>query len=105
MGGRAAFTSGLKELMESEAVTKLFFDCRGDCDALFHLYTVKPANVLDMQVLCHKAKAGDSRFVFGFAKALDQVLPYPQRQVVKGIKEAGQSLSRQIEAEASRFGK
>jgi exonuclease 3'-5' domain-containing protein 1 len=90
--GHEAFTSGLKELLESEAVTKLFFDCRGDCDALYHLHQVKPVNVLDMQVLCHKAKAGDSKFLFGFAKALDQVLPYQQRQVMKGIKEAGHSL-------------
>lgn len=90
--GKEAFAHGLKNVLESEKVTKLFFDCRGDADALFHLYRVRPQNVLDMQVLCHKAKGGESMFVQGFVKALEHVLPYAQRQVMKGIKEAGQGL-------------
>eukprot|EP00928_Gymnodinium_smaydae_P050207 TRINITY_DN3379_c0_g1_i1.p1 TRINITY_DN3379_c0_g1~~TRINITY_DN3379_c0_g1_i1.p1 ORF type:complete len:504 (+),score=118.04 TRINITY_DN3379_c0_g1_i1:93-1514(+) len=90
--GQKAFSMGLKKVLEAESVAKLFFDCRGDADALFHLHRVVLRNVLDMQVLCHCAVGGEQPFLFGFAKALARVLPYAQRQVMKGIKEAGQSL-------------
>eukprot|EP00929_Paragymnodinium_shiwhaense_P104473 TRINITY_DN68912_c0_g1_i1.p1 TRINITY_DN68912_c0_g1~~TRINITY_DN68912_c0_g1_i1.p1 ORF type:complete len:301 (-),score=76.85 TRINITY_DN68912_c0_g1_i1:547-1416(-) len=90
--GAAAFDLGLKVLLESEKTTKLTFDFRSDADALQHCHGVKPANVLDMQVLCHKAKAGNSRHVHGMAKAVGHVLPYAQRQLMKGVKLAGASL-------------
>eukprot|EP00927_Polykrikos_kofoidii_P048131 TRINITY_DN42351_c0_g1_i1.p1 TRINITY_DN42351_c0_g1~~TRINITY_DN42351_c0_g1_i1.p1 ORF type:complete len:298 (-),score=34.34 TRINITY_DN42351_c0_g1_i1:57-917(-) len=87
--GSCAFTSGLKDLLEAEGIAKLFFDCRGDADALFHLHGVTPRHVLDMQVLCHKAKGGQGAFLVGITKALADVLPYVKRQVMKGIKETG----------------
>lgn len=40
----------LKSVLESSAVTKLFWDCRGDSDALYHLYRVKLAGVIDVQL-------------------------------------------------------
>jgi exonuclease 3'-5' domain-containing protein 1 len=40
----------LKTVLESSAVTKLFWDCRGDSDALYHLYGVKLAGVIDVQL-------------------------------------------------------
>lgn len=40
----------LKTVLESSAVTKLFWDCRGDSDAIFHLYDVKLAGVVDVQL-------------------------------------------------------
>lgn len=90
--GNIAFSSGLKTVLEAEGVAKLFFDCRGDADALFHLYGVFPQHVLDMQVLCQKAKGGTSMYVQGFAKALGYILPYADGEAMKGIKEAGQRL-------------
>lgn len=40
----------LKTVLESSAVTKLFWDCRGDANALYHLYEVKLAGVIDVQL-------------------------------------------------------
>ncbi|GAB7325052.1 hypothetical protein MBLNU13_g09148t2 [Cladosporium sp. NU13] len=38
----------LKKVLESSAVTKLFWDCRSDSQALYHLYGVKLAGVVDV---------------------------------------------------------
>ena len=40
----------LKTVLESSAVKKLFWDCRSDSDALYHLYGVKLAGVVDVQL-------------------------------------------------------
>ena len=40
----------LKAVLESSTVTKLFWDCRSDSQALFHLYGVKLAGVIDVQL-------------------------------------------------------
>lgn len=37
----------VKDLFESEAVSKIIHDCRMDCDALFHLHEIKVNNVHD----------------------------------------------------------
>jgi hypothetical protein len=50
----------LKAVLESSAVTKLFWDCRGDSDALYHLYGVKLAGVVDVQ-LWDAATRGSSK--------------------------------------------
>lgn len=50
--GSAAFDSGrLRELLQSESVTKVFFDARRDADALFHRFNVTLQRVYDLQVL------------------------------------------------------
>ena len=43
-------TLTLKTVLESSAVTKLFWDCRSDSDALYHIYGVKLAGVVDVQL-------------------------------------------------------
>lgn len=42
--------SSLKAVLESDTITKLMFDCRADCDALFFLYQVRLRSVCDLQV-------------------------------------------------------
>lgn len=44
---------GLQKLLEAEEVTKLFFDVRGDCDALHYLFGVNVCGAYDVQVLWH----------------------------------------------------
>lgn len=44
---------GLKSLLESDKVTKVFFDVRGDNDALHHLHGVQVCSAYDIQVLWH----------------------------------------------------
>lgn len=40
----------LKMVLESSAVTKLFWDCRSDSQALYYIYEVKLAGVIDVQL-------------------------------------------------------
>eukprot|EP00930_Biecheleria_cincta_P019358 TRINITY_DN14796_c0_g1_i1.p1 TRINITY_DN14796_c0_g1~~TRINITY_DN14796_c0_g1_i1.p1 ORF type:complete len:300 (+),score=58.29 TRINITY_DN14796_c0_g1_i1:13-912(+) len=86
--GASIFGMGLKQLLESESVAKMFYDCRSDADALFHLYGIRMQHVLDMQVLCAKATSPRTHLQ-GMAKALGHVLPYAERQRIQGIKQAG----------------
>jgi exonuclease 3'-5' domain-containing protein 1 len=88
----SAFANGLRSILESEKVAKLFFDVRCDADALFHLYNIKANNVLDMQVLCQKVKGGDSPFVQGIAKAVGHVVSASEKQIMEDVKHAGHGL-------------
>ncbi|XP_067947528.1 piRNA biogenesis protein EXD1-like [Watersipora subatra] len=36
-----AFSAGLKDILENSTITKLFYDCREDCNALKHQYNVE----------------------------------------------------------------
>ena len=49
--GAKVFDRGLRELLEDTSREKLMFDCRQDSDCLWHLFKVKLANVLDLQLL------------------------------------------------------
>ena len=49
--GRGAFDAGLRALLENKEVEKMMFDCRGDADALKHLFGVMLDGVLDVQLL------------------------------------------------------
>lgn len=86
--GAPIFGMGLIELLEGESVAKMFYDCRSDADALYHLYGIRMQHVLDMQVLCAKATSPRTHLQ-GMAKALGHVLPYAEKQRVQGIKQAG----------------
>jgi len=49
-----AFGEGrLRELLESEQVTKVFYDVRGDNDALYHLHGVEVHAAYDIQIMWH----------------------------------------------------
>jgi len=48
--GEQVFSCGLKEILESERIIKVFHDCRYDSDALWWLYGIRLRNVLDTQV-------------------------------------------------------
>ena len=52
--GAAAFAAhapSLRTLLEDPALSKLFWDCRADANALFFLHGVRPQGVLDLQLL------------------------------------------------------
>jgi exonuclease 3'-5' domain-containing protein 1 len=49
--GDSAFGAGrLRELLESDAVVKICYDCRADSDALYHLHNTTPTKLWDVQV-------------------------------------------------------
>ena len=75
--GSDAFGAGrLGELLESTAVLKLIFDCRGDSDALYHQYGVRMRHLYDVQVVyCLKGDQDTNagrrgRYLLGLRKAL-----------------------------------
>eukprot|EP01038_Epipyxis_sp_PR26KG_P009331 gene9331-12573_t len=41
---------GLKEILESETIHKIMFDCRNDADILFHNFGIQIRTVLDLQL-------------------------------------------------------
>ena len=89
--GALAFVSGLKRLLESDSdtKTKLMYDCRNDSDALMHLYDVKVAGVLDLQLLeiTHRRNKGQKfEFLRGLKKSLDI---YVEDKKIEMIKQKG----------------
>lgn len=90
--GELAFANGLREILESEDIAKLLFDCRADGDALYHLFGVKPTNILDMQVLRVRSVFGTSQYLDGYAKVLKDVLPSDALQEAERVKAAGVQL-------------
>lgn len=62
---------GLRELFGSETVVKIFYDTRGDCDALYHNHGVKKVKkAYDLQVLYHILFAPDATRLQGLQKAM-----------------------------------
>lgn len=55
----------LKSILEGSETLKCLWDVRNDADALFSLYGVKLANVLDIQLLENASRAGDKTFLRG----------------------------------------
>ncbi|CAD7955274.1 unnamed protein product [Amoebophrya sp. A25] len=85
----------LKSLLESEVVTKSWFDCRNDCDALWWQFHISPKHVFDIQVadvLLRKNRGFSVKYVVGLMKALDNIkdllrpeeLRFAQEIAVKG---------------------
>lgn len=56
--GGSFFDHGMRAVLECEHVLKIFYDCRGDCDALLHQFDVRVEGVIDCQLLAlhHKHK-------------------------------------------------
>jgi len=46
--GKTLFTKGLKSILEASSPIKVFYDCRGDSDILYHQYDVDMQGVLDV---------------------------------------------------------
>lgn len=49
--GAAAFDLGLRQLLESHAIAKVVHDFRQDADALWHQFKVRPACLIDCQLV------------------------------------------------------
>lgn len=80
-------SSLLRKILESNRITKLMFDCRADCDALYHIYNVRMRHVCDLQV----AACSTGRFGRKWLPSLTQVLSKLQliTNTDEAIKEAG----------------
>lgn len=49
--GKDAINHGIASILENDLTSKIVFDCREPADALYHVYGVMLAGVLDVQLL------------------------------------------------------
>jgi exonuclease 3'-5' domain-containing protein 1 len=97
--GDAAFGGGrLRELLESEEIIKICFDCRADSDALFHLHHTTPTKLWDVQVAyCSKRDHQSCRrdpYVKGLGKAIEDCpgLTASEKSRLQALKVTGRRL-------------
>jgi len=89
---RGANGRTLKEILESDAIPKVFFDVRNDSDALFAHFGVRLRGVEDVQLMENAARpTGRRRFVNGLERCIntDAGLSLTQRTEWKSAKERG----------------
>jgi len=67
----------LKDALESVNIKKYLFDVRNDSDALFALFGVRLANVIDVQLLELASRRGPKHVVYGLAKCIEQEQALP----------------------------
>ena len=74
--GDDAFTTSIasritfKSILESPTTLKCFFDVRADSDALYNLYNISMAGVVDVQLMENASRPGSKRFLNGLARAI-----------------------------------
>lgn len=83
----------LSNILESEEITKIFYDVRSDADALFHLLQVTLRCAYDIQVLWHTLHQheNDTR-LDSFTKVLGVFLNPRERERQMALKEQGRRL-------------
>ncbi|KAH7012270.1 ribonuclease H-like domain-containing protein [Microdochium trichocladiopsis] len=82
----------LKTVLESPAITKIFFDVRNDSDALFSHFGIRLEGVEDVQLMeCADRPPRRRRFVSGLQKCIEKFAPLTSAQKMqsKAIKEFG----------------
>jgi exonuclease 3'-5' domain-containing protein 1 len=68
--------TGLKSVLESEAISKVFFDIRNDSDALYAHFSVDVAGIIDLQLMEYATRQPRGKFVNGLARCIENDLPY-----------------------------
>eukprot|EP00762_Andalucia_godoyi_P002603 ANDGO_03280.mRNA.1 hypothetical protein len=84
--GRAVFQMGLADILESEDVTKVVFDCRGDSYVLFDEFEVVLRGVLDLQLLevaSRRARGFSVRYVSGLARCMESARLWTPAEVAE----------------------
>ena len=98
--GKTAFTTpntnnttSLKQILESETTTKVFFDIRHDSDALFGLYGIRVSGIEDLQLmeLASRNAFESKRYVSGLAKCIQNYsqLSWAEKREFQAVKERG----------------
>jgi exonuclease 3'-5' domain-containing protein 1 len=86
-------TTTLQQILESETITKVFFDIRHDSDALFGLYGIRVSGVEDLQLmeLASRSRFENKRYVSGLAKCIQTYaqLSWVEKQQFKATKDQG----------------
>ncbi|CAF3625678.1 unnamed protein product [Fusarium graminearum] len=96
MGDKCFSTPGsnrrtLKDILECDNITKVFFDVRNDSDALYGSYQIKLAGIHDLQLMELATRSFSRRCVNGLSKCIERDAPLSVRERLDWvrIKEAG----------------
>ncbi|KAL7903800.1 ribonuclease H-like domain-containing protein [Trichoderma velutinum] len=86
--------NNLKDILESNAIPKVFFDVRNDSDALYSHFQIKLDGVLDLQLMKLATRSFSRRCVSGLSKCIEKDAPLSihERRSWIQIKEKGQQL-------------
>ncbi|KAF7552789.1 hypothetical protein G7Z17_g4088 [Cylindrodendrum hubeiense] len=81
----------LKAILESPAITKVFFDVRNDSDALFAHYGIDLKGIEDVQLMENAARPGRRRYIIGLEKTIQNFAPITlgQKQDWSVVKDRG----------------
>lgn len=84
----------LKTVLESQTITKAFFDIRNDSDALYSLFGINVAGISDVQLMELATRSFSKRCVNGLAKCMERDLPMTpaERREWNMVKERGRKL-------------
>lgn len=97
----AAFTTPgtrghtLKNIFESDAIPKAFFDIRNDSDALYSHFGISVAGIVDLQLMELATRSGSKRCINGLARCMergDASMSYAEKRLWAENKEAGRKL-------------
>jgi len=76
--GEVLFDKGLRSILQSQNIVKVFYDCRGDSDILYHQYGVELNGVLDValtEVFYRWLNGlGIPRYLKGYKKSVESYL-------------------------------
>jgi exonuclease 3'-5' domain-containing protein 1 len=61
----------LKAILEDPRTPKYVWDIRNDADALWAHYKVRPAGVIDVQLLENASRVGDKTYLHGLSKSVE----------------------------------
>ncbi|KAK5683856.1 hypothetical protein LTS10_003719 [Elasticomyces elasticus] len=99
LGAKAFDTAGtkqktMKDILQDDAIPKVFFDIRNDSDALFAHFGVKMAGVEDVQLMenATRTTTKQRRLVSGLAKCIEQNVHGASTVSWKLAKEKGEKL-------------
>jgi exonuclease 3'-5' domain-containing protein 1 len=84
----------LKSILESEHISKAFFDIRNDSDALYSLYGIRVAGICDIQLMELATRSFSKRCISGLVKCIERDLTMTarERQNWRAKKERGVKL-------------
>ncbi|PVH95797.1 hypothetical protein DM02DRAFT_645114 [Periconia macrospinosa] len=84
----------LQAILESQNITKAFFDVRNDSDALYSHFGINLAGICDIQLMELATRFGPKRVVNGLARCIDRDAPmtFQEKRQSIAVKEAGKKL-------------
>jgi exonuclease 3'-5' domain-containing protein 1 len=86
-------TTSLQQILESDTITKVFFDIRHDSEALFGLYRIRVSGIEDLQLmeLAIRSRFENNNYVSGLAKCIQIYAPihWVEKSQFRTIKEQG----------------